>query len=346
MKLVIKQFVRYFVNSIYLQFVLLTLLWWYKYLHNYSALFLILMLAFNIIGLGLNKESSNGNFSISIIYIISMIIISIQYLTINSISIYGKWLNLSNTTLIKEISFFIDFLNYIMLVIWLLSASILYLKIIVYISVKNKKNTNFYTWLYIYSTSIFTYLFNRIFQEPNNWSYFMAVGSFLLLFFDYNLFVSAFSKTGNNKIKSKYGEQLSFKIKKKFARIKLVISASSILAIISVIIKAPVILLYNKIFHVNFNEKSMEKAKLFLYLNIFIFMFFSIMVCLLLFLGAKAYKVHRVMKQKHLEGPKNREKVWKTTWIIKQKLKEIPFLEDIIIFYELISSDKEQGKRT
>lgn len=346
MKLVFKQFVRYFANSIYLQFTLLSFLFSYKLLYSYSALYLILMLAINIVGLGLNKESSNRSFFISIIYIVNMIIMFLQYLTINGFSYYKKWFTISKTALIKEVAPFLDLLNYIILFMWILSVLIFTLKMIVYISIKNKRNTNFYTWLFIYSMSLFFYLFNRIFQESNNWSYFMAIASFLLLVFDYNIFVSAFSKTGNNKINSKYGEQLSLKIKKKFARIKLIISASSILAIIVVVTKDSLILLYNKVFHKNFNENIMEKDKLFLYMLILIFMLYFLVACILVYIGAKSFKVSRVMKQKNLKGPKNKSKIWKTTWNINQRLKEIPFLEDIVIFYELISSDKEQGKRT
>lgn len=337
-----KQFVIYFKNSIILQIVLSVMTANLMFIRNFSIFSLILMFGVNIIGLGLNNDSDKKSYSISVVYILVILMIFIFYFSINGFSLYGKWLSLPIPEIKKEIRFLIETLYVSFGIIWTLSLSIFGIKIFIYCTIKIKENTNFYAGLLISSTIIFMYIFERISRESNNWSYFIAIGSFFLLLFDYNNFVSAFSKCSKNELNSKHGKKLTFNIKKKFARIKLIISASSIIAIVSVIFNAPGAWLYEIAIKSIINKKPMPYDKFGILLYTFIFIMTLFCFSMFIFYTAKGYKVRCVMKQMKLEGKENQKTIWNKTWRIRNSMKRIPFLEDIVEFYEFISTDTQK----
>lgn len=337
----VKQFVIYFKSSIILQIVLAPMLFNLMFIRNFSIFSLILMFGINIIGLGLNNDSDGRKYSISVVYVLLIFIIFIIYFSINGFSFYGKWVSLSITEYKNELHSLLEILYLFFGIIWTLSISIFGLKIIIYTTIKNKENTNFYAALTLGSTMIFSLLFNSISQETNNWSYFIAIGSFFMLFFDYNIFLDAFSKSNKNNEGSEEEKELKQIVKKKFARIKLLISASTLVAVLIEVLKKPLIGLYNQIFHQHFKETDMATNKLGLYLNISIAIFYILIIGVLVYFGVKEIIVRSIMKQRKLAGPKNRKFIWDRTWNIKNEAKRIPYLEDIIIFYEMISSGRE-----
>lgn len=65
---------------------------------------------------------------------------------------------------------------------------------------------------------------------------------------------------------------------------------------------------------------------------------------MVIFYAAKSSKVRRIMKKKKLEGKENQQIIWNNTWSLKKLLKRILFFEDIVEFYEYISSDTKNCK--
>lgn len=342
MKKKVISFIKFFINSITLIIIMIAMSINLIYLKNFSSLYLIIIFGINILGLGLNNDSKNGNILISFAYGINIVITFLLYFSVNSFRMYGTWLSMSRAKSIIEFNLLNEDLYLIFALVMVTSIAIFFLKAIIYFRIQNKENTNFYAGLLIFSTTIFMYLFERISQESNNWSYFISIGSFLLLFFDYNIFVSAFGKYSQKEMNSKYGKKLSFNIKRKFARIKLIISASSIIAIISVIFKKPGKVFYEIALKNNLGKTSVQYDNFGILLYTLILIMLLFIYFMVIFYAAKSYKVRHVMKKKKLEGKENQQIIWNNTWRIKNSMKRIPFLEDIVEFYEYISSDAKK----